>query len=237
MKTFYFNIQAKGGAGKSMLTYLQALKHEKDDKVYFVDFDSSVSTSLQQLKFLQGRNPSRFATMSLLDAREKLDRQLLFENLLELSQKDYEAFYLDFGAPEPDQLPNLFFNDYTIEEFKQIQDELDAQFIFNIVVAGGGAYKGCTAYLQRMTKLVKGMFTLNIYINQATFSGTPYLINELKDFASIEANKINNLKLFGNFDTTAAPHISLLQKIGEGQGMEAFVFVEAVNIKRELLKI
>jgi hypothetical protein len=28
MKTFYFTIEAKGGAGKSMLTHLQALKNE-----------------------------------------------------------------------------------------------------------------------------------------------------------------------------------------------------------------
>ena len=31
MKTIYLNIQSKGGAGKSMLTYLQALKHENDE--------------------------------------------------------------------------------------------------------------------------------------------------------------------------------------------------------------
>ena len=55
MKQFHFNVQAKGGSGKSMLTYLQALKNETSQRSYFIDLDSSVKTSLQQLKFLQGK--------------------------------------------------------------------------------------------------------------------------------------------------------------------------------------
>ena len=45
MKTYYFNIQAKGGAGKSMLTYLQALKNEENASTLFVDLDNSTKTS------------------------------------------------------------------------------------------------------------------------------------------------------------------------------------------------
>ena len=56
MKQFQFNVQAKGGSGKSMLTYLLALKYETDQRVYFIDLDSSVRTSLQQLKFLHGKS-------------------------------------------------------------------------------------------------------------------------------------------------------------------------------------
>jgi cellulose biosynthesis protein BcsQ len=52
MKIFYFNIQSKGGAGKSMLTYLQALKHETNDQAVFVDLDSSTKTSVRQLRFI-----------------------------------------------------------------------------------------------------------------------------------------------------------------------------------------
>src|SRR5450432_852465 len=162
MKQFQLNVQAKGGSGKSMLTYLQALKNETNQRTYFVDLDSSVQTSRQQLKFLQGKKPARFAIMNLLDGRDKLDRQLLFENLLELCGKDYDAFYLDFGAPESDQLPFLFSKDYSVEEFKQIETELSAKFIFNIVVAGGGAYEGCTRYLQRLSALISGRFEINI---------------------------------------------------------------------------
>ncbi|MDQ2719706.1 MAG: hypothetical protein M3Z26_08115 [Bacteroidota bacterium] len=59
MKQFQFNIQAKGGSGKSMLTYLQALKNETNQVTFFVDLDSSVQTSRQQLKFLQGKKTGK----------------------------------------------------------------------------------------------------------------------------------------------------------------------------------
>jgi hypothetical protein len=237
MQQFQFNIQAKGGAGKSMLTYLQALKQQGNDRSYFVDFDSSVKSSCQQLKFLQGKTPSRFATMSLLDQREKLDRQLLFENLYELSQKDYDCFYLDFGAPESDQLPSLFSKDYTIGEFKAVQDELNAQFIFNIVIAGGSAYEPCTYYLQKTTSLISGLFETNVYINESTFAGTPQLIRELTAFGTAEANHVKAIKSYGDFDITTSPHRSILQKISEGKGLEAFQFVEKIKMQKELSKI
>jgi cellulose biosynthesis protein BcsQ len=237
MKHFEFNIQAKGGSGKSMLTYLQALKNETNPRSYFIDLDSSVKSSTQQLKFLQGKTPARFALMNLLDSRDKLDRQLLFENLLELTQKDYDHFFLDFGAPESDQLPSLFSKDYSIEEFKQIQDELNATFIFNIIVAGGGAYESSTKYLQKVTDLINGIFEVNIYINQSTFLNHPHLIEELKIFASIKKNKINALKLFGDFDSTTAPHKNILRSIEKGKGMDAYVFVEKIKIQKELAKI
>lgn len=237
MQQFQFNMQAKGGAGKSMLTYLQALKQQENDRAYFVDFDSSVKSSCQQLRFLQGKTPSRFAMMSLLDSREKLDRQLLFENLFQLSQKDYDCFYLDFGAPESDQLPSLFSKDYTIEEFKKVQDELNAHFVFNIIIAGGSAYEPCTHYLQKITSLNKGVFETNIYINESTFAGTPRLIKELMTFGQAEENQVSTLKVYGDFDVTTAPHKNILQKISEGMGLEAYEFIEKIKIQKEIAKV
>jgi hypothetical protein len=237
MKKFYFNIQAKGGAGKSMLTYLQALHEQGNHRSYFVDFDSSIKSSHQQLKFLQGKTPPRFAMMSLLDINERLDRQLLFENLFELSQKDYDNFYLDFGAPESDQLPALFSKDYTTQEFKQVADELNAAFIFNIVIAGGSSYEPCTDYLQRVVTLINGTFEVNMYVNQTTFAGSPELIGELKAFGNVQGNNIQSVKQFGGFDVTTAPHKSILQKIREGKGMEAYAFIEKIKIQKEISKL
>jgi len=234
MKKFHFNIQAKGGSGKSMLTYLLALKNEENTKAYFIDLDSSVKTSVQQLKFLQGKTPPRFAAMNLLDNREKIDRQLLFDNLLELSQKEPDDFYLDFGAPESDQLPSLLSKDYSTHEFKQIETELSASFVFNVVVAGGGAYEGCTNYLQKMAMLLGGAFEVNVYVNMGTFSNHPHLVEEINTFARSNKDSINSVRFFGDFDTTASPHKNILSKIENGRGMEAYAFVERIKINKEL---
>lgn len=238
MKRIHFNIQSKGGAGKSMLSYLIALANENNERSYFVDLDSSAKSSLQQLKFLQGKTPPRFAVMNLLDARDKIDRQLLFENLQEFSLKEgYDAFYLDFGAPESDQLPSLFSTDYSITEFKQIETELGCQFVFNVVVAGGGAYQACTHYMQKIVDLIDGHFELNIYINQSTFANHANLIDELKQFAALKQHKVTAVKLFGDFDVTTSPHKNILRMIEEGKGIAAYHFIEKIKILKELSKL
>ncbi len=237
MKNFHFNLQAKGGVGKSMLTYLQSLKYELNNNTLFIDLDSSVSSSRQQLKFLQGKKPMRFGAIKLLDSNEKIDRQLLFENLLQLSQKAYEDIYLDFGAPESDQLPSLFSKDYTTSDFKQIEEELNAKFIFNIVIAGGGAYEACTNYLHKLVTLINGHFEINICVNQSTFSNHSHLIDELISYAVVKQNKINAVKLFGDFDITTSPHKNILSYIEKGRGMEAYQFIEKIKILKELDKI
>jgi hypothetical protein len=236
MKQFYFNLQSKGGAGKSMLTYLLALKNETNEQSYFCDVDSSVKSSTQQLKFLQGKTPPRFAAINLLDARNKIDRQLLFDNLMQLVQKDYRDYYLDFGAPESTEFPFLFSADYTIEEFKQIADELNAEFIFNIVIAGGSSYEACTNYLQTIVELVKGNFEINIYINEATFINKEN-IREIYQYAQLHKDTIHSVKAFGDFDNTTSPHKNILKKIEEGKGLGAYAFVERIKILKEIEKV
>jgi hypothetical protein len=200
MKTFYFNIQAKGASGKSLLTYLLALKNETNQRSYFLDFSTNDKTSLQQLKFIQGKNPKRFGMMSLINSHDKFDRQLIFTNLLELSKKDFDEFFLDFGALESSQLLALFSMDYSIEEIKQIESELSASFVFNIVVAGGGAYMRCTAYLQKFARLLNGLFTVNIYVNQSSFFNHEPFLQEIEKYASATGNEISAVKYFGDFD-------------------------------------
>ena len=236
MKHFYFNLQSKGGVGKSMLTYLLALKNETNEQSYFSDVDSSAKSSTQQLKFLQGKTPPRFAAINLLDARNKIDRQLLFDNLLLLVQKDYRDYYLDLGAPESTEFPSLFSSDYTIDEFKQIADELNAEFIFNIIIAGGSSYEACTNYLQTIVELVKGSFEINVYVNEATFVNKEN-IREVYQYAGMNEGFIHSVKRFGDFDNTTSPHKNILKKVEEGKGLSAYAYVERINILREINKV
>src|SRR3954467_6296999 len=117
MKTFYFNIQAKGGAGKSMLTYLQALKNEDNENALFVDLDNSTKTSLKQLKFLKEKR--RLVETDITDAVKRIEREKLFQVLEGLRGMDFNEYYLDFGAPESEQLPSLFTLDFSADEFKE----------------------------------------------------------------------------------------------------------------------
>ena len=111
MKHFIFNIQSKGGAGKSMLTYLQALKHEDNDKALFVDLDNSTKTSLKQLQFLSTKK--RIAEVSINDNKRRIDREKLFDVIEKLAALEpFDTVFIDFGAPESQQFPSLFNLDF-----------------------------------------------------------------------------------------------------------------------------
>ena len=230
-------IQSKGGVGKSFLTYLISLKHENDETTYFADCDASVKTTTHQLKFLHGREPNRAGSLNLLDNRKMLDRQLLFENLQEISELNRANTFIDFGASESEQLPALISMDYTIHEFKEIEKELDVEIIFNIVIAGGGAYNASISYMQIMANIIHNQFKINLYLNEFTFQNNKELIEEVVVYSKDKKNNINAIKFFGDFDLTTSPHKKILSYIAQGRGMEAYKYIELIKIKKEINKL
>ncbi|HUZ57500.1 MAG TPA: hypothetical protein VMU83_01800, partial [Hanamia sp.] len=183
MKTFYFNIQSKGGAGKSMLTYLQALKHEKNEKAAFVDLDSSTQTSTRQLHFLTQQEANRLFSVDIFDNLKKIEREKLYDVLQAFNTQPFEEIYIDFGAPESEQLPSLFSLDFTIEEFKEFEKELKAKFVFNVILCGGTSYASTFDYLKKLTEIIKGKFEIVMYLNELTFLNYNLLLDELNEFA------------------------------------------------------
>jgi hypothetical protein len=236
MKTFLFNVQSKGGAGKSMLTYLQALHNEENKNVLFVDLDSSTKTSIRQLKFLA--SGQRIAEINLLDHNKKIDREKLFEVMESLNQHDFETFYLDFGAPESQQLPAIFTFDFTVEQFKEFETYLDAKFLFNIILAGGPSFSSCIEFTDQMIHPLGKFFDCNLYLNEYTFQGQPTLINEIEQYAEKYCDIITCIKRFGNFATDRTSGQKILQVIRQGQGISGYKnFVTKTIIKREIEKV
>src|ERR1700712_1565308 len=169
MKTVYLNVQAKGGAGKSMLTYLQALKLETNNNTAFVDLDSSTKTSSKQLRFIRLKAPNRVLEVDIFDELKKIEREKLITVFEALKATNFEQIYIDFGAAESEQLPKLFNIDFTLDEFKEFENEMEMQFVFNVVLAGGTAYQSSFAYLKRLTESLKGRFEVFVYVNEFTF--------------------------------------------------------------------
>ena len=160
MKQFHFILQAKGGVGKSFLVYLLALKHQSQPGTYFVDVDASTQTSSRQLAFLSGTG--RIAALSMLDERQKITRDKLLFSLTDLSQLPFENCYLDFGAPESEQIPALLSVDFSTEQFYELAQHLQCQFIFDVVIAGNTSYFACTQYLQQMQQIIGNTFPICI---------------------------------------------------------------------------
>jgi len=236
MKTFEFNIQSKGGAGKSMLTYLQALRHEPDGETLFVDLDSSTKTSVRQLRFIGLRR--RVIEVDILDRIRKIEREKLFEVLETLHGMPFERFFVDFGAPESEQLPGLLSIDYTIEEFCGFAQELDARFRFNVVMAGGTAYQSCFEYLKRITAIVDGRFPVTAYVNAFTFQHYGHLVEEVRRFAAATGGRIAEVRVFGDIQVDRNSGQQITENVREGRGLEDYrSFAARTIIRRELAKV
>src|SRR5664279_2779051 len=198
MKTFYYNIQSKGGAGKSMLTYLQALKHEQNDKVAFVDLDSSTQTSTRQLHFLSRQEANRLFSVDIFDQLKKIEREKLYDVLQAFNSQPFEDIYIDFGAPESEQLPSLFSLDFSIDEFDEFEKELEASFVFNVVMSGGTSYASTFDYLKNLVSIVQGKFDIVMCLNELTFRNYPLLVEQLEDFARVSRGLVSKIMRFGD---------------------------------------
>ena len=235
MKTIYFNIQSKGGAGKSMLTYFQALKHEGDAKSCFVDLDSSTKTSTRQLKFLHDQE--RLYEIDIYDNLKKIEREKLFEVLDLLSKTNFEEIFIDFGAPESEQLPSLFNIDFSIDEFKEFETSLSLKFVFNIVMAGGPAYIPCFDYLKTIIRLAGEHFETWCYINEHSFAGHAGLVEEITQFAKLIKGNLK-VKGFGNIQTDRSSGQVIISYITQGKGLHSYeTFTSKTIMKRELAKL
>ncbi len=238
MKTFYFNVQAKGGAGKSMLTYLQALKNEDNDRVGFVDLDSSTQTSRRQLRFIAAKNEKRLYSIDLFNNHKKIEREKMFQVLEALNTTDFDAIYIDFGAPESEQLPSLLELDFSSGDFKSFEAELDAKFVFNVVVAGGTSYGSSFAYLKKLTGILNGRFEILVYVNEFSFENYPALVEELFAFAGQTGGLVNGVVKFGRIQMDRGSGILITENAREGLGMDSYHgFAARLVIKRELAKI
>ncbi len=148
---------AKGGAGKSILTFIMAEKHRN---AVILDLDDATKTSSQQLSY---RSPS---LVSFLDPMtERIDRSA-FNNLWEsIAEADNEFFIADLGASVAEQLP-MYFETSTPEVIAGLLTlySIDLQII--CVVGGGNNFKATMEYLLKTLNATHGCFEIVVAHNR-----------------------------------------------------------------------
>ena len=234
MKQINFIMQNKGGVGKSMLTYLLALKHQRDafdnginlDKILFSDGDILNLTTDRQCKFLT------IAHVNLMDKNQKFQRDKLLRSLEYFSKVEAEIVYIDFGASESGQFPALVSLDYTSDLFQDFAKNFDLEIIVNIVVAGGTSFIPCTDYLKNVVAALGNKFTIKVWANDWTFKNdSPETLTELSTYCHKGKIAVNR---FGNFDTDSSVGSEIINKIKVGSGFNDYDFIHKMTLRKEL---
>jgi hypothetical protein len=228
-RTINYIVSAKGGVGKSILSYEWAVysTHKNRNDILFVDLDNSTQTSTKQLKFL-GEN--QLETISLLNEKEVLVRDNLVSYLESLSASTFEEIVFDLGNPESEQMPALIERDLPFAEF---MNELGFNAVFNVVIGGGGAYRASVEYLQKLLKVLKGEFEVVVWLNITSFSKFPELASELEKNCHTLGLK---LKRFGNFDPSSNLGSSILDGIRKGYGLSDYATGARLALKNDLIR-
>jgi hypothetical protein len=234
MKQINFIMQNKGGVGKSMLTYLLALNHQKSiidnseniDKILFSDGDILNLTTDRQCKFLT------IAHVNLMDKNQKFQRDKLLRSLEYFSNVEAETIYIDFGASESGQFPALVSLDYSSELIYDFAQNFDIEIIVNVVVAGGTSFIPCTDFLKNVVKALDHKITIRVWVNDWTFKNdAPDTVAELKKFCTKENIMLSH---FGNFDTDSSVGSEILNKIKMGCGFNEYDFIHKMTLRKEL---
>ena len=224
-KELNFVLQAKGGVGKSLLTYLLGLAKQTQDSTLFVDVDNSTKTSTRQLICL---GETRTETLSLLNEKEVLVRDMLVSYLESLVHLPFQQVYFDFGAPESEQFPALLERDLP---FKEFADVLNFKVKFHIVIGGGGAYKASIDYLQKILKALNNEFEVTVWQSLTTFNNFPTLAKELQT----NCQRVGLLlRPFGDFEPSSNLGEQILNGIRQGYGLNEFPTGAKLRLKKEL---
>lgn len=220
IRTIYFQIQSKGGVGKSFLTYLFANKFRKEKDTLFIDADSENKTSsTQNLTFLNGTK--RLVFFSILGEQNKIRRDLFTKMLERFGEEDfpYQKVFIDLGATESNQLWRLFSDDFEATILKKIEEKYHLQFIFNVVVAGNTAYAACINFLKKVQQIFQENHTINIYANAEEFRDNYNQMENLKELA--ERHKLP-IKVFGKTEKNSTVGNEITTMIQEGKALDDY---------------
>jgi hypothetical protein len=154
------------------------------------------------------------------------------------NSQPFEEIYIDFGAPESEQLPSLFSLDFSIDEFKEFEKELEARFVFNVVLSGGTSYASTFDYLKKLVSIVQGRFDIVMCLNELTFRNYPRLAEQLEEFPTISKEIVSKIIRFGDIHLDRNSGQIITENIRKGMGLSSYnSFAAKTIIKREIAKV
>ena len=212
-KKIHFITQAKGGSGKSVLTFMLA---EKYKNAMLLDLDDATTTTMKQLAY---RDPIK---VSFLDRETKrIDRGAvngLFESLIDAKE---DLFIADLGASVAEQLPK-YLSMNGIEVITDLLNASEIQLQIICVIGGGNIFKATMEYLVELVAATSG--ALEMVIGHS--GGYPFSDeqqNPLQRYAGQNNLQVIHFDLVKDKGETAMRTVENVLKAGRGiSGLSPF---------------
>ena len=226
----YCQLQGKGGAGKSFLTYLFGLKHYRDESSLFIDADfNSKTSSTQNLRFiplkkdilLPQKDRERVVFFNILDEQKNIAREKFMTMLTRFGENLFtnERVFIDFGTLESDQFLELFITLFEPGELHELEKEFNLKFIFQVVVAGNTNYLSCKTYLEKVQQIFGEHHDILIYPNLEKFNSSDKQLEQLKAYA--QRFKLP-CKPFGDFGKGSETETDVRLMMQQGKHLDDF---------------
>lgn len=147
---------AKGGVGKSTLTFMTA---EKYHHAIILDADDATTTSLKQLAY---RDPIK---ISFLDPTTKRIDRNAFNNMFEsIAESGKSLIIIDMGASVSEQFPKYL----SLNQATSIRELLESQHVeltIVCVIGGSNVFKASMQYLDEIQASVDRQFKIKAAVN------------------------------------------------------------------------
>jgi cellulose biosynthesis protein BcsQ len=204
MKKLIFITQSKGGAGKSILSFLLA---EKYPEAIIMDMDDATKTTTLQLAY---RHP---LPVTFLDANNVIDRGLFNSFLEKVSTSKSELFIADLGASISEQLPFYLID---VNEFlPDLLVDLGIHLELYNIVGGGNIFTQTMGYLKEVVDTANNQFNIKILQNNYyEFSSDQNQL--LEEFASLHQLEIIPFNISRDKNQSTQDRIREVLKSGQG---------------------
>lgn len=175
-KKIQFVCQSKGGAGKSVFTYLAANKYPE---AMIFDMDDATKTTMKQLAY---RSPT---SISFFNETESIDRGKFTAFIETVANKDFQGDYIcDLGGATSQQLPT-YLKFIGAGNLKEVLDSFDIELEIICIMAGGSIFSSCYNFLIELSENVNNQFKIIVALNEfmpLTKDQTDYF-NQYKEIA------------------------------------------------------
>ena len=209
--------QEKGGAGKSVLTFLLA---ELYPEAGVLDLDDATQTTISQLKF---REP---LPISFLSEGNQIDRGKFNDFLEEVSAAKRDMFIGDMGASISEQLP-YYLND--VKRFlPDILEELKIDLNLFVVIGGSNLFSQTMSYLSKVQNASEGCFTITLVKNNFyKFEASQEEV--VRAYVAEHNLRVVNFNL--SSDPSDATQIRLREVLKSGTGLKGANFISRQYFK------